>query len=505
MGIIQRQGAKQSLVNLAGIVIGMISGLLIYPLEEEAYGLAQFLISTATLLLPFASLGASSTSIKFFPEQGSTKSNTKGRGLYAYLLIQVFLGSALVFILLFLFKDPILAALQRSGMEAERLSNNLTYIAFIALFLALIRLTIAYTSNFGRIVVPAILETLFIKITLPLLVLAIYFAVIDRGAFRLGVVLMYGASLIFLVLYLRSLGGFDWRMDPSFFQKSRTKRMATYSVFSLFTALGSLLAFRIDGFMIPMLMDFSITGFYFIVLFIAGIIEIPARAIIQISSPIISGAWEREDRETIQTIYSKSALNLLIIGLLLYLEALLCISFVLDLMEQYRGESVPDSLFWVLVFLGGAKLIDLTTSINSQIIAYSKAFQFNLLVILLLGISSIFLNYLFIPQFGLPGAALATLIAIFLYNLAKFLFIFFKYGMQPFSWSILTVLLIGGSLFFPLFWWTPNANPVLVFLFKGGLFALLYVGLIYRLTISPDFNQLLSNIWETLLRFLRRG
>src|SRR5690606_18843103 len=67
MGVIRRQGIKKSLILYFGVLIGIASTLYIYPLEEDIYGLARFLLSMAGLLAPFLSWGVNSLAIRFFP------------------------------------------------------------------------------------------------------------------------------------------------------------------------------------------------------------------------------------------------------------------------------------------------------------------------------------------------------------------------------------------------------------------------------------------------------
>lgn len=49
MGVIQRQGAKQTLINLIAAGIGGISTIFIYPLDFEVYGIISFVQATAFL------------------------------------------------------------------------------------------------------------------------------------------------------------------------------------------------------------------------------------------------------------------------------------------------------------------------------------------------------------------------------------------------------------------------------------------------------------------------
>jgi O-antigen/teichoic acid export membrane protein len=100
--------------------------------------------------------------------------------------------------------------------------------------------------------------------------------------------------------------------------------------------------------------------------------------------------------------------------------------------------------FWVVVFLGIAKLVDMATGLNSQIIGYSKYYKFNFYALIILGLSNAILNYFLIHQTGVSGAALATLISLTLFNMAKLLYVKKKFGIWPFTIQDLYIVILAG-------------------------------------------------------------
>ena len=51
-------------------------------------------------------------------------------------------------------------------------------------------------------------------------------------------------------------------------------------------------------------------AFYTVALFMATLIEIPARSIIQIGKPLLAKAWERDDRREIQGVITSFVLKI---------------------------------------------------------------------------------------------------------------------------------------------------------------------------------------------------
>ena len=105
---------------------------------------------------------------------------------------------------------------------------------------------------------------------------------------------------------------------------------------------------------------------------------------------------------------------------------------------------------------------------------------------------NVFLNIVLIKQYDIAGAAIATLISLTLYNIAKFLFIKVKLGISPFDINTIKVTVIGIVVFvimsvFPSFIYS---SLVSIFI-KSTIIFILFVGAIYASESSIDFNSFL--------------
>jgi O-antigen/teichoic acid export membrane protein len=99
-----------------------------------------------------------------------------------------------------------------------------------------------------------------------------------------------------------------------------------------------------------------------------------------------------------------------------------------------------------------------------------------------------------IPVFGINGAALASLLAIVVYNSIKLFYVRKKFNMLPYtkeSWKVSGLLLtLGALLYFLPLPFAPIPNIIL----KSGLLTAVYFGLIYRFRISEDVIGVLSSL-----------
>ncbi len=89
MGIIGRQGFKKTVISYFGVLIGLISTLYIYPLEETLYGVARFLISMAALLIPVLTFGTNSLVVRFFPVFRDKDTGHHGFLVFLFLITTV--------------------------------------------------------------------------------------------------------------------------------------------------------------------------------------------------------------------------------------------------------------------------------------------------------------------------------------------------------------------------------------------------------------------------------
>ena len=485
MGVIKRQSIKQSIVNYLAVGVAAISTIFIYPLDKEAYGLAQFVISTALLCMPFIMLGISGATIRFFPKFQEDQKG--GQGFLFFMLLGVGVG-ALVFILLWLlFREKILAIYAECPEIYRRF---FPHIITIAILMAFLQLFITYSSNFKRIVIPAMLQNL-IKLSLPILILLFVFDQIDENGIINGIALTYIIALLLGILYVAYLKELKWKPDFSWFTKKRRKEIGTFALFSLGSGIGSVLAFRIDSIMISSLIDFESNGVYNIAAFIANVIAIPTAAIMQITAPIVSESFKEKDLNHVSFLYKQSSLNLMLAGLFLFVCIVASVEDLFSIMP--KSEEMIGG-FMIVLLIGAARVIDMATSINNHIINYSQYFRFSLVAILLLAVVNVFANYMLIPRFGIIGAAMASLGALAVFNLAKLLFIYWKFKIQPFSKKTIYLSVLAGVCFLIAFNLPATEVALVDILIKSLVIAVIYLPAIYYLKISDEVNKLIDSV-----------
>ena len=111
---------------------------------------------------------------------------------------------------------------------------------------------------------------------------------------------------------------------------------------------------------------------------------------------------------------------------------------------------------------------------------------------LAMALSVIFLNKWLINLIGINGAAVATLIVVFVYSLTKIIYIKSKIGIQPFGLNTLKVLLIIGAIYTLFYFWNFELHPVLNIIVKSSIIVVAYLIFIKQFNISEDLSVLVA-------------
>jgi len=119
--------------------------------------------------------------------------------------------------------------------------------------------------------------------------------------------------------------------------------------------------------------------------------------------------------------------------------------------------------------------------------------------VLLAGLT-IFLNIIFIPIWGLNGAAFATLLSFIIYNTAKLIFVYRKLRIQPFTKATFSATVVMMMIFMLFFWWDFGFHPLVSIFVRSILIGLLFAVAIYLLNLSEDITAIIHGFKDKYLK-----
>ncbi|MCE2789099.1 MAG: polysaccharide biosynthesis C-terminal domain-containing protein [Saprospiraceae bacterium] len=481
MGIIQRQSIKFSIVNAIGTFLGFLSVVFVYSLDKSLYGYFQSLHSFATLLVTLLGLGIQGVIIKFHPEFVK-------KGLERHFLAFTVVGAVVISILslsmislLYSFLGSWLREVFPNFSLFEENTGTILILSFLLLFSSIFMF---HAASRYRIVVPDLIFNVGLKIFLPVIILLVYYQYIQESQFMPAVILYYFLVSCALFVYLMSLDRFSVSPALNKINRKSYASMFSFMVFAFLNSLGATFALKIDLAMIGLMLNKESVGLYAIIMTISNVMEIPTKAINQISGPVVSSNWANNDHANIQDVYQKSSVFGTAGGVFLFLLLFVAWPEILALMPGKLADY--NQVIIVFVFLGGARLVDLATGINSVIISYSDQYRIHMYFLLFLGVLNAILNYFFLQAYGISGAAAATFLSYLLFNFLKYLYVSRKFSFSlnfrphlilllitclmlvifsvvPFHWEPIINLILKGvlvTLLSALFFWTLNPGNI---------------------------------------------
>tara|TARA_R110000796_G_scaffold162592_4_gene279559 strand:- start:62815 stop:64290 length:1476 start_codon:yes stop_codon:yes gene_type:complete len=480
LGIVIKQSIRSSIIAYLGVLIGYINVLWLFPyfLEADQIGLFRLIQSSAFLMATFGQFGLGSALVKFFPKLKDQK------GFLSFIILGGVFGFILFAAFTFLFKTEITAYFAKeSGLFIEYFGITLL-ISFILIQFQLLE---AYCRSLLKIVIPTLIRDIQLRLSITVLV-ALY--ALDIITFNGLIQWLSGAYLLMVItviFYLRQLKAFQLSFNFKFINTALLKQIMTYAVYMMIGAGGTQIVLQIDSIMVSGALGLDATGIYTIAFFIGVVIEMPKRSITQISAPLISQAFEKNDMPAVEKLYKQTSINQMIIG------SLLLIGIWANLESLYlfipNGEIYIQGIN-VVLFIGLGKLSDMIFGTNGEIIVMSKHYKFNVIAVGILAILTIALNLLLIPKYGIEGAAIASFLAMLTFNLSKFLFVWVKFKIQPFSLGSIKLLAIIGLVLWVNQWIPTLEQTLLDILIRSTVITVLLVGLTIGLKVSEEVNSL---------------
>ena len=484
MGIVIRQSIYSSIISYAGVVIGYINLLYLYPkfLSTDQIGLFRTIQDAAILFAPFAQVGLSQTIIRFYPQLARDKKSS--HSFISFMSLMALAGFILFFLLFKVFESSLLAYFQDNAAEVIQYTNLVLWLTLILVMVAVME---SFSRSLLKTVVPNLLREVMARLFLSVLVLLYFTKAITFDQFIIGSVISYLIWLLILMFYLWRQGELSIQINFKSLDQKRLPELIKYSLLSFAGMAGLILIGKIDSMMVSAVLGFSANAIYTTAFYMATVIEIPKRALSQIAMPLISRAFERNDIKEVASLYRKTSINQLIIGSLLLIGVWINLDSMFALMPKGEVFSVGK---WVVIIIGAGKLVDMLFGPSSEIIVLSKYFKFNIVLILILAVLIVVSNNLLIPRYGIEGAAWGAAFALITFNAIKYLFIYAKYKIQPFGSNTLKVLLIASLVLAANYFSSRLDFVVLDILLRSALTTLLFSGLILITKVSPEANEL---------------
>lgn len=485
MGIIRRQSLQNLILSYGGTLLGYINKAFLFTqfLTTSQYGLIEWLVTLSVTIAELSKLGVSTVIVKFYPYFNSTR---RQKDFYNVIWTLPVAGFVIFTILFFIFRVPFIELYRKDSPEVLDWYPLLIPMVALQIFTevvdALLRARLkSVMSQFSREVFVRILQ----------MVLVAFFAGgwINITQFYLLFVASYGLQLGLMTVYLLYLGKVGWGFSLFSFRKRIGRIMVNYGLYSVFSVGATLVLVRLDFFMISVMINIDSAGMYALAFNLGAVVYLPLKAITSIGYAVVTKSMKNKDYANILTIYRKSCNTGLVLGgfiwIVLWVNA--------DNLFHYIDADFQSAKI-IMILIGLHKLIDSATGINGGIILASRYFRFELYSSVILLVLAFCLNLFLIPLWGMTGAALAAIISVFLYNLARIIFLWMKFKMQPYNLQTLAALAVLGVTVATGLLLPALETGWIDALYRTAIVSVLFGSAVYLLKLVPDANELVNKL-----------
>jgi O-antigen/teichoic acid export membrane protein len=492
MGIIKRQGLKTSIVSYAGVLLGVIFFIFVFPhiISKEYLGLIGLLQNLMYIFASLPALGMAHILLRFFAHWKDTSLLKQFNG---FALLSMALAGLLFVLLYGLLRDPIL--------DRYRQQSSL----FIPYYYTVVPLVViyAFSQYFEiysmmrlRVAVPAFLREILTRILLIIVVFAFAWHWLNEWQFVMAFIGAYLISFFILVLYTRFVLQFSMAKPLSFLRQGNDTREALqYGGYMLLLTGFTNVHNFLDGIILPAYLGLGALGIYLRPMILGVMIQIPYRAVSLISIPIIREAIVNNDMQKVKDLNQKIGLNLFLIGSFLFT---LLIANTDGIFRIFPPEYAVAKN--VLYIIAAGRLLDMAFGLNSEIINYSKYYRYIILFSFIMMAMTIGLDILLIPKLGMEGAALAVSFSLIVFNFLKTVFIWKRFHFHCFSKHYLSLMAISALCllilhYIPFITFVNSHmffNACVNIIFKSSIGMVLFLIPLYTLRISSDFNEFIA-------------
>lgn len=484
MGIVKTQSIQYTLLYYFGVGLGYLNTVILFPkiLDPDEFGLTRILLSVSIVIAQLAQLGSTSMVIRYHAILRE-KVFSLGVLICSFGLI-ILLGIA------YFFKNYITSFyIENSQLFV---SHYLLLIPF-TIAIAYFNLFDSYLRAIYRNIFSAFLSNIILRIIWLGLIIIYSQHLLDFNAF----IILYSSSyaiismisLIYITLFKQTTISF--KFHPK--EQSLFRQIFNFNTFTLLAGLSIFLINKVDIIMLGSMENLATLGIYAIASYMAMVIRVPASSIGRTAQVIVANSFKNNDLKSIADLYQKTAITQMILSFGIFMLILINfqnITFFLP--EEYGGS------FIIFCFLGIAQVIDSSMGINGFIMINSKYYRVETLSSVMLLFLTILSNYILIPIYGGNGAAMATLLSIFIYNAFRLTYISMKLKMQPYTPKTALAFIISLiACFVGLV--IPKANNfILDALMRSSITFLIYIPLIYWSKLSYDINGMINQILKPI-------
>ncbi|QNH60823.1 lipopolysaccharide biosynthesis protein [Hymenobacter sediminicola] len=486
MGIVRRQGLRNTVISYMGLALGFVNTVLVLPkvLEPHQIGLTSVLVALATMFAQVSAFGFGNMGIRFFPYFRQREAGH--HGFLPFLLGVPLLGFSLVAALYLLGKPLVLSWYTE---DAALLNQYYVWGLVLALFTLLLNLQDAYLKALYHTAFSSFSQEIVLRLLITAGALLFGSGYLDFHGYVLWYIGVNSSIALLLTVYTAFIGELHLRPTRAVLGVRPLREMLSFGAFALLGNVSGVIITTIDSLMVGSKVNFDGAGVYSVAFFISTALVLPFRALYKIAFPLLADYWKDQDLPRMADFYQRTTRLNTLLGCYLALGIALNLDFIFAQMKPAYAVGATS----VLILLAG-RLFDGITGVNGLIVVTSPRYRYDLLFNASLAAATVLMNLLLIPRMGLTGAAVAAAIALVSINIARTWFVWYSFGLQPFDRRVPLILLLAAAAGLAA-WLVPFVYSLFVtMLLRSTVLTAVYGSLLLLTNAEPQVREVLRKL-----------
>ena len=484
MGIVQRQGIRNTLISYGGLAIGFTNTILVLPrlVTASQLGLVGVVVFLATIGAQLGAFGFASAGLRYFPyfrNQGRHHA-----GFLPLLLGLPLLGFAVVAALMWVGRPLVLR--WWSPDDAALISPHYGVAVALAGVIMLGALQDAFLKSLYHTSFSSFCQEILLRLLIVGAALAYSAHYLSFAGFVLAYAGAYAVVALLLAGYLMAIGELHLRPTRAALRIKPVGEMLAFGGFALLSNISGTVLLQVDNIMVSAKLSLAAGGIYLVATNVSTALTLPFRALNKTAYSLIAEYWKEGDLGKIGAFYRRVTRVNTLLGCYLALGIGLNLDFIFGLIHRPEYAAGTSA---VLVLLAG-RLFDGITGVNGTIVVTSPRYRYDLVFNVSLAVLIVGLNWVLIPRLGLVGAALAYCAALVSINALRTWFVWRAYGLQPFDGRIARILVVAAVAGAAAWALPDTGNAWLTLLLRGGTLTALYGAGVLLTGAAPEAVEL---------------
>jgi len=496
------KGASITFVGMVyQLVLSFVSGIIITrTIGSENYGIFSLARTLGETLSVFTKLGFDIGLVRYFGEKSSQNHDKINAHFLKLVLITVSILSIL----------PVLLIWGGGGTAIENYIYQYEHfadvLAVMVLLVPLISIVQVISGAFRGVfqIKPRVYGELFMQPTIRLIIILMLFYVgWNIWAAIVGTVLSYVVVLVYMLIlmnkhFFRCITG---DMKEVGFQKATMKELVSvgkYSVVISLTVAVAMLLAKTDVIMLGFFVTADKIGQYVVIQLVVGLIIFVNAALNQMVAPMLAKLHRENKKPEMKKLINQHTRWVMIASLPIFI---IIAQYGIHIIAIFGEDFVVQTL--VLPILALSQLTVAVLSSAGFILSMTGKHKLEFYTMAFALICNVILNLMLIPEMGIEGAALSTLISIILANLLRIHQVYRIYGFYPVDKVLVVPFFLGVASMYCvvlLNQYLLNMDGLIEAVTNSVVFMVAYSILVYKFTLTHEDRELLSKVKAKLLR-----